>query len=95
MEVERRQKTSRSWKGGERLRGTRESVPAYRAFSNCYSFIFYIFFSNVLGSKGLNQSAKGMNHGLRLSFNILTYLTELFSGQDYLASIDLSQRMRE
>lgn len=36
-----------------------------------------------------------MNHGLRLSFNILASLTELFSGQDYLASIDLSQRMRE
>lgn len=32
-----------------------------------------------------------MNQVLRLSFNILAYLTELFSGQDYLVGIDLSQ----
>lgn len=93
MEVERRQKTSRSWKGGERLRDTRE-LPAYRAFSNCYLF-YSIFYFNVLKSKGLNQSAKGMNHGLRLSFHILAYLTELFPRQDYVAGIDLSQRRGE
>ena len=34
-----------------------------------------------------------MNHGLRLLF-LLAHLTELFSGQDYLASINVSQRKR-